>query len=175
MASFIRPEARAALLRWRESLVGVLALALAFLFSSSGGLLAYVGPVIGIVAVGLIWLGFQRARFRGDDAGVGTVQVVEGQITYFGPQTGGAVSVIELERLTLDGTAYPAHWRLDQPGVPELAIPVNAHGADALFDAFAQLPDFRIAYMLSELEDPAKRAVVIWEKHPMRPKHIRVH
>ena len=162
---FVRPEAKRALMRWREVLIGV-ALAVIGLWwlAQSTGILRYVAPAVLVGAGALIMVGFQRGRFRGVGDGVGTVQVIEGQITYFGPLTGGAVAMRELTRLTLDGTQHPAHWRLEQRGLPDVHIPVNADGSDALFDAFASLPGLRTERMLTQLQAQPHSAVVIWER-----------
>ena len=174
--SFIRPEVSAALARWREALVGcaVLSLGLWWLIRV-GGLLGYLGPVVGLVGLALIWIGVQRGRFRRTGDGPGSVQVDEGQINYFGPYAGGAVALRELERLTLNGAAKPPHWRLEQKGQPDLLIPLNALGADLLFDAFASLPGLKTARMLSELESSPAQAVVIWERQPLRPSGTPLH
>ena len=163
--SFVRPAARAALWRWREVLIGV-ALAVLGLWwlAQSTGLLRYIAPAVLVGAGALIMVGFQRGRFRGPGGGVGTVQVVEGQITYYGPLTGGVVATREMTRLTLDGTQHPAHWHLEQRGLPDLHIPVDADGADALFDAFATLPGLRTERMLAQLQAQPHVAVVIWER-----------
>ena len=108
--------------------------------------------------------GWQRARFGFGAQGRGAVEVDERQITYFGPLNGGAVSLAEMQTLVLDGSQFPPHWRLEQPGQPPLMIPVDAAGADALFDAFASLPGLRTDRMLSELEADAERPVVIWQR-----------
>lgn len=174
--SFIRPEARAALYRWREALIG-LAIALMGLLWVAGprGLLGVLGW--GLIPLGIILavIGIQRARFRKEGNGPGVVQVDEGQITYFGPLTGGAVAARDLERLTLDPTARPAHWVLTQPGHPPLHIPVNAKGAEALFDVFSSLPGLRTERMLTHLQGKPSHPVVIWERHSMRPPHLRLH
>ena len=163
--SFVRPAARAALWRWREVLIGVgLAVLGLWWLAQSTGLLRFVAPAVLVGAGALIMIGFQRGRFRGAGGGVGTVQVVEGQITYFGPLTGGAVALREMTRLTLDGTQHPAHWRLEQDGLPDVHIPVNAEGADALFDAFASLPGLRTERMLTQLRAQPHTAVVIWQR-----------
>lgn len=173
---FFRPEAMAAIMRWREVLVGVgLAVLGLWWILGPGDLLALVGAGLVLVAGGLILIGIQRGRFRGPGGGAGAVQVDEGQITYFGPLTGGAVALREMERLTLDRAMYPPHWRLDQRGSPALLIPVNAAGADALFDAFATLPGLRTERMLSELSEDGRAAVVIWERTPLRPQAVRLH
>ncbi|MGB7244775.1 MAG: hypothetical protein WBC93_22140 [Sulfitobacter sp.] len=166
---FFRPEALAALLRWREALVGA-ALALLGLWwiAGPGQLLSIPGAALMLAGGALIWIGTQRARFRNKGGGAGAVQVDEGQVIYFGPMTGGAVALRELERLTLDRSQYPGHWRLDQPGTPALLIPVNAEGSDALFDAFATLPGLRTERMLAELRMSADRSIVIWQKRPMQ-------
>ena len=92
------------------------------------------------------------------------MQVDEGQISYFGPLTGGTVALREMDRLTLEGNMYPAHWRLNQQGQPPLLIPVNAAGAEALFDAFAALPGLRTEKMLNTLRAEPHATVVIWQR-----------
>ncbi|MEY8840382.1 hypothetical protein AB9K41_15285 [Cribrihabitans sp. XS_ASV171] len=174
--NFIRPEARAALWRWRECLA---ALAMAFVASSwiagPGGLLGWVGWVLLAAAVAVAVIGVQRGRFRRGSGGPGIVTVDEGRIVYMGPLTGGVVAARELERLTLDPSSRPPHWVLDQPGEPPLQIPVSAEGAEALFDVFATLPGLRTERMLSELNGGARHPVVIWERTPSRPNHLRLH
>ncbi len=163
--SFFRPQAQARLWQWRESLAGVgLMLLGAWLVLGPGLLLAVPGYALFLTGAAAIWLGIQRARFRGADGGAGAVQVDEGEITYFGPLTGGTVALRELERLSLERAMFPAHWRLDQPGQAPLLIPVNAAGSEALFDAFASLPGLRTERMLSELHARGDQAVVIWQR-----------
>lgn len=163
--SFFRPEAQVAIWRWREGLTGLAVglIGLSFIVGP-GGLLAIPGYALLLGGAALIWLGVQRGRFRGADGGAGAVQVDEGQVTYFGPLTGGAIALRDMVRLSLEGAMFPPHWRLDQPGQPALLIPVNAAGADALFDAFAALPGLRTEHMLSELSANRHQAVVIWER-----------
>ncbi|MCD9148170.1 hypothetical protein [Pseudophaeobacter flagellatus] len=174
--SFIRPEAREALWRWRELIVAALMLlvGLKWAFTSYG-----VTEVTGwaLVAVGLVIavIGAQRLRFRIGAGGPGVVRVDEGQIAYFGPLTGGAVATSELQRLRLDHTAKPPHWVLEQEGQEPLEIPVNAEGNEALFDVFAALPGLRTERMLSELRRNGSHQVVIWERSPSRPAHQRLH
>ena len=129
-----------------------------------GLLLAVPGYALILGGVAGIWLGVQRARFRGAGGGAGAVQVDEGQITYFGPLTGGTVALREMNCLSLERTMFPAHWRLDQPGQNSLLIPVNAAGSEALFDAFASLPGLRTERMLTELHATQHQAVVIWRR-----------
>ncbi|WP_366522985.1 hypothetical protein [uncultured Tateyamaria sp.] len=162
---FFRPEAKAALWRWREVLAGAaLAVLALWLLAQARGVLGYVAPVMLVGAGALIMVGLQRGRFRGAGGGLGTVQVVEGEVIYFGPLTGGSVSLREVQRLTLDGGQKPAHWRLDQPDHPPLLIPVDADGADALFDAFAALPGLKTERMLAKLRADAGAPVLIWER-----------
>ena len=54
-------------------------------------------------------------------------------------------------------------------------IPVDAAGADALFDAFAALPGLRTERMLAELADDKTLSVVIWERRSMRPVSTLLH
>lgn len=174
--SFIRPEARAEIWRWREVLAGAAIglLGLSWIMGP-GGLLGWIGWVVLIAGVALTLIGVQRARFRTGSGGPGVVLVDEGQITYYGPLTGGVIAADDLERLTLDPTARPAHWALEQPGQPPLHIPVNAEGADALFDVFSTLPGLQTERMLAELNGRAVHPVVIWERHSLRPPELRLH
>lgn len=172
----IRPELRDAFYRWREALagLGVVLLGLWAVFRL-GGFLVIPGVLALILGAALIWIGVQQARFRIQQDGIGTVDVDEGQVAYFGPQSGGMVSLKELERLSLNTNIAPPHWQLDQPGTPALMIPVNANGSDALFDAFATLPGLRTEKMLSELRSGKKQEIVIWERKPSRPAGTVLH
>lgn len=174
--TFLRPEAKAQLMRWREVLVGgaMVLLGLWWLIGP-GRLLVLPAIALLIAGAGLIWVGVQRARFRSGGQGPGSVSIDEGQITYFGPSTGGAVALREMAQLTLDKTQFPAHWRLAQPGQPELLIPVNADGAEALFDAFATLPGLRTERMLQLLQGPEQGAIVIWQKDLGSRAELSVH
>lgn len=161
----IRPEAKAQLVRWREVLVGAFAFLLGFWWLvGPGNLLILPAIALMIAGAALIWVGAQRARFRSAGHGPGAVQVDEGQITYFGPLTGGAVDLRDLDRIVLDPTLHPTHWRLRPCGHPELLIPVNAEGAEALFDAFATLEGLRMAQVLSALNSMESAPVVVWQR-----------
>lgn len=162
----IRPEAKEQLLRWREVLAGSAAFGLGLWWTlSRSALLLLPGLALILTGVALIWVGRQRARFRGEGQGPGAVDVDEGQITYFGPLTGGAVALRELDRVILDPGHFPVHWRLRQTGGTDLAIPVNADGADALFEAFATLPSFRMELALTALKTKQKEPIVIWQRN----------
>jgi hypothetical protein len=163
--TFFRPEATAALWRWREVLVGIVVAVLALWWlAGPRGLLGFLAPVLFVGAGALIMVGLQRGRFRGAGGGLGTVQVDEGQVTYFGPLTGGTIALREMSRLVLDGSQRPAHWRLEQPHLDPVLIPIDADGADALFDAFAALPGLKTERMLGELRNAPDKPVVIWER-----------
>lgn len=174
--NFIRPEARAVLWQWRECLVGGAFVLFGFwLILGPGFLLSILGYAALAAGGALIWLGVQRARFRGTDGGPGMVRVDEGQVSYFGPLTGGMIAVREMSQLSLDGRMFPAHWQLEQPGVPALMIPVNATGAESLFDAFATLPGIETERMLSLLRSNPHQTVVIWQRDQARPQNAMLH
>ncbi|MFD3189851.1 hypothetical protein ACFMPD_06190 [Sedimentitalea sp. HM32M-2] len=167
--SFVRPQARAAIWRWREVLGGAATLLLGLWWlAGPGGLLGWVGGALALAGGALCVVGLQRARFRAGGGGPGVVQVDEGQITYFGPLDGGAVAVEDLERLTLDASGKPAHWRLHCPGRAALSIPVNAEGAEALFDVFSTLPGLRTERMLAQMRTRSDRPVLIWRRAPQK-------
>ncbi|WP_282076876.1 hypothetical protein [Epibacterium ulvae] len=174
--SFIRPEARAALWRWRELIFAAALVALGLWWAvGSFGILRWIGWAIVCLGVLFSVVAGQRFRFRLGAGGPGLVSVKEGQITYFGPLSGGAIALSEMNSLQLDHTAKPSHWVLEQSGQPPLAIPVNAQGADALFDVFSTLSGLKTERMLTELHSSGDHHVVIWERNPSRAAHHRLH
>ena len=98
--SFLRPEAKAELWRWREVLGGIaVALIGLWLVAGPGLLLAIPGYALILAGVIFVWIGGQRVRFRKTGLGAGAVQVDEGQIAYFGPLTGGVIAPVSYTHL----------------------------------------------------------------------------
>ena len=169
--SFIRPEARAAMMRWREVCVGVAILGLGVWAAQGYGILAWIGYGLCLLGGVVIFTGMQRARFRTGKGGPGVVQVDEGEVMYYGPWWGGSVALRDVSRIELAGGGETAVWRLHQPGQAALVIPTNAEGAEALFDAFATLPGMRTGQMLHALNNRAAAGdhpVVIWSSGAAR-------
>lgn len=186
--SFLRPEALSALRRWRE--VGVATLLAAFglwLAQAGGYVLLPFGALMVVLALGLGVLALRRLRFAQgrarDGAAPGVVEVIEGQISYYGPSSGGHVALpdlAELRLITLHGTRF---WRLKQSDGQALLIPISATGAERLFDAFAALPGMDTQTLVAALatapaprtqgrglmlvEDAGMVGPVIW-RHPAR-------
>ncbi|MEO0751160.1 MAG: hypothetical protein AAFY25_05115 [Pseudomonadota bacterium] len=169
--SFVRPEARAMLWRWREALAGACAFGLGTWWALDGATLTRgIGVVVALAALALFAAGVQRGRFRGRSGGIGVVRTDEGQIAYFGPLAGGIVALSEIAQLAYDPTGRPAHWVLSQPGQNDLYIPVDAEGAEALFDAFASLPGLAPGALLRVQRRSERARSVIWT----RPKLLHV-
>lgn len=163
--SFLRPEAKAALWQRRELLSGLAVTAFGVWLVVTGlGFLRVIGSVVTLSGAALAFAGLQRARFRQGGGGPGVVQIDERQVLYYGPLTGGSVSLDSLTRVELSGTGVAQHWILIEPGAPALSIPTKAEGADMLFDAFATLRGMNIDAMLAALSKPDKHPVVIWQK-----------
>ncbi len=139
--SLIRPEARAALWRLREVFAALgLGVVGARLAASGGLVLTPLGVAIVVLAAGFGLLAWRRLRFAQAGVAPGVVELDEGQISYFGPSFGGAVALRELVELRLMVLQGRRLWRLRQQDGQVLLIPVEAAGAEALFDAFASLP-----------------------------------
>ena len=164
--SFIRPELARKLNRWRETLAGLGAAALGFVwFSTEIGPLWLVGMVLMVGGALLAVAGIQRARFRRGSEGPGLVQVIEGQVTYFGPFEGGSVAVDDLVSVELDpGRQDSPAWVVTGTLGETLNIPVDAAGADALFDVFAGLPGLQTEAMLKRLETSPEERVTVWTR-----------
>ncbi len=161
----IRTEAKEALWRWRELAIAVAVGAVGLYWASSMfGLLQIIGYVTTALGVVLAIVGLQRGRFRNLANGQGVVTFIEGQITYFGPYSGGVVTIEDMTRIQLKTIAGLKSWVIDQPAQAPLIIPTNAQGADQLFDAFAALPGMRIESMLSKLSNERELPVIIWQR-----------
>lgn len=175
MSTFIRPEAKAALMRWRETIAGGLLATLGIWWIiGPGQLMAIIGGAAMVAGIALMVIGYQRARFRSSQDGIGSVEVDEGQVTYFGPLTGGAVALRDLTELALLRTSVTTHWRLSTRDT-QLYIPIDAAGADALFDAFATLPGLRMERLLATRNNTQAQDTVIWERTSARPSTAALH
>ena len=166
MSDFMRPEARALLWRWREVLyAGGIALFGLWWVWGGIGIVKWIGLIILAIAAILALAGIQRGRFRQSGKGPGVVQVAERRLAYFGPLEGGTMDIADLTRLDLDPTSYPTpSWRLTGIGGQSLAIPVNADGAEALFDLFGSLEGIQTEAMLDVLSHTPSVRVQVWAK-----------
>jgi hypothetical protein len=164
--SFLRPEAKAQLVRWRETLAGLGAAALGlWLALTAYGVLFGLGIVLVLGGAALAAAGVQRARFRLGSEGPGVVQIVEGRVTYFGPWGGGGASLDRLAWLELVPVRGGAGaWVLIEDEGERLEIPVDARGADRLFDVFAALEGLDTRAMLAAMRPPVRERTLIWQR-----------
>ena len=164
--TFIRPEVAEQLTRWRETLAGTAAAVFgAYWMVTEPGAMRIIGTALTIGGALLLIAGIQRARFRKGSDGAGVVQVIEGQVTYFGPMDGGGIDIDDLTLLELvpDG-ANPPSWRITHRTGEPLMIPIDARGAEALFDVFAALPGLDTQSMLLEMNRTPAFPVTIWQR-----------
>jgi hypothetical protein len=167
--TFLRPEARATLWRWREVVAGIATLAFGLWWAATGlTVVRWLGLPVMAAGAAIVWTGLQRLRFRRGGGGAGVVQIDERRLSYWGPLTGGIIDLDDLARLSLDPGGRPLHWVLTPHAGAVLHIPVDAEGADALFDAFAALPGLPAARMLDLLARPPDNPVTLWESDRRR-------
>ncbi|KPQ14869.1 MAG: hypothetical protein HLUCCA09_03205 [Rhodobacteraceae bacterium HLUCCA09] len=163
--SFVRPEALAALTRWRE-----VALALAFavfglwVATRGGYFYAVLGGAICAFALGLALAAWRRLRFAPGADAPGVVEIDEGAIAYFGPETGGVVALSELDEVQATAHSSGLAWRLHQSDGTTLTIPAAARGADQLFDVFGALPGASTRTFLAAVEQPPAGTRRLWRR-----------
>jgi hypothetical protein len=162
----IRPEAAAVLWRWREVLCGVACGALAlWLWTTSSGLPAFFGLVLGLLGGFLIVSGIRQARFRSDASAPGVVEITEGRITYMGPVLGGAAHLDTLAEISFRRMSTgEGFWRLTSLDGKSLYIPEGALGSDALLDAFAPLADFDGGAMVRAVRSRTGGTTLVWRR-----------
>lgn len=151
--SWVRPEIIAGISRGREVILGGGIAALGLWIAAQGGYLL-VPAGIGLAGLGVGWavLALRRLRFAQGLDGPGIVELDEGQIGYLGPEAGGYVSLVDLVEVRLLRLRGRQVWRLKQADGQALLIPVDAAGADRLFDAFASLPGMDTAALVAGLQ-----------------------
>lgn len=166
MSGFFRPEAMATLRRWREALIGLAVIALGGFVVLAALTVIFLSIGIAFAAIGLflLWGGIQRGRFRQAAIGPGVVTLDEGRVTYMGPLDGGVIDIEDLDALMLDKRSHPPVWVLRQAHAAPLHIPVNATGADRLFDAFLRLPGIRTGRMVWKLNRSGGDLVLVWDR-----------
>lgn len=168
----IRPAAAALLTRFREPLAAAALLLVGLFVAMQGGwVLLPVGGAIATFSAGWATVALRRLRFAQGVAAPGMVEVDEGQVGYLGPAFGGYVSLpdlIELRLVTMRGRRL---WRLRQSDGQALLIPVDAAGAERLFDAFASLPGMDTGSLTAALAPAPDRTAsiaaetrVIWRR-----------
>jgi hypothetical protein len=171
----IRDGARAALWRWREGIAALAIIGLGLWLAALGGyLLVPVGALVAMAGAALGVLALRRVQFAGQVDAPGMVQVDEGQVSYMGPSVGGFVSLADLVEVRIIGIRGRRLWRLKQADGQAVLIPVDAAGAEALFDAFSALPGLSSADLLAAVAPVAgagSRAVmaggenrVVWRR-----------
>ncbi|WP_430463196.1 hypothetical protein [Tabrizicola sp.] len=152
----IRPEALALLARWREVMLALCLAGFGLWTATRGGpILLTIGLALIALAAGWGLSALRRMRFAQTIAAPGVVEVIEGEVRYFGPNLGGSISLsdlVELRLMTLRGRRV---WRLKQRDGQLLLIPVDATGAEALYDGFTTLPGLDMAALLSALTPTA--------------------
>lgn len=164
--SFVRPELIRSLHRNRELLAALAVSVLGLWIGTRGGwLMAGLGGVMVLGGAGLALTAFRRLRFAPKDRGPGIVEVVEGQVGWFGPGIGGFISMDELSELGLVTVQGLRVWRLRQTDGQMLLIPVSAEGAGRLYDALTALPGIDGGRLLAALEAPHDTPV-IWRRNP---------
>ncbi|PUB15460.1 hypothetical protein DFP92_10480 [Yoonia sediminilitoris] len=166
MGDFLRPEVRAFLIRWREVLIAGAAALFGLWWALSGvGITFWMGLVILAISTAWGFAAVQRVRFAQDGEGPGVVQIKERRLGYFGPLDGGMMDLDEMNMLELDPGTYPnPSWILTGMGGQRIAIPVNAKGADALFDIFAALPGINTSAVLDVLSRTPDVRVTVWSR-----------
>jgi hypothetical protein len=152
----IRPEISASVLRAREVIasaaLGLFALWLVWL---GGYILFPLGLMV--LALAAIWAlnALRRLRFAQGVHAPGVVEVDEGQIGYLGPSFGGYVAIPDLTELRLVTMYGRRMWRLKQADGQAVLVPVDAAGAERLFDTFASLPGMDMSALMAAVDAPA--------------------
>jgi hypothetical protein len=163
--SFFRPEAVAAVKRWREVAASVAVLLWGLWWGLTGrGLIGWIGWALVIGGAALTWAAAQRARFRPGEGGVGMVEVDERQITYLAPYGGAALAMENLTEVSIvpDRAGQPV-WRL-RAGGELMTIPAAAAGTEALFDVLTALPGADLEAAIRASRSPVIDRVVIWRR-----------
>lgn len=173
--SFIRPEARAVLVRWGEP---ALYAAVALAGGWRGIALVAQGAWVGVVLLGLaafaalaLFHSVERAlvSWRGRVAGPGIVSIQEGRISYFGPN-GGAVmaldALVSVEIVTSDDgpVGTDLNWVLQDEIGQVAIIPGGAQGTTDLVDRLGTLPGFDHVAVITAMGSTGPARFRLWRR-----------
>ncbi|MDQ2093836.1 hypothetical protein [Rhodalgimonas zhirmunskyi] len=161
--SFIRPEARTALWRWREVALGALVAGLGlWLILTAHGVLNWLGWPIAALGLAFLIAGLQRARIRLKSGGVGLIELDEAQLTCFLPGQGGVtVPLPSVIRIEIESGRVPTWCFTDEQG-RTAQIPASAEGAERLIDALAHFPGADYARVAEASRSGATATFLIW-------------
>jgi hypothetical protein len=172
--SLIRPDARAALWRWREVLAGALVTALGANWAfASYGLLGWVGWPVLALGLALLVAGLQRARVRPRSGGAGLVELDERQLSYFLPEGGVIVALSLVTRIEIETTGRREEgddltWIFTDSAGQRARIPASAAGAERLLDALAQFPGAHYQKVIAASAADKAQIFVIWQRDAVR-------
>ncbi len=162
--SFIRPKVRQEITRWSEVAAAVGAALVGTLLMRMGGFLFLpVGALLTLLSLGWLLNALRRLSFQRPVAAPGVVEVIEGQVGYFGPTFGGFVALDDVIELRLTDFRGARQWRLKTLSGEVLLIPIDATGAEKLFDAFATLPGIDMAALSAALNRGAS-TLPLWTR-----------
>jgi hypothetical protein len=152
----IRPEITQGILRRSEVIAATALGAFGLWLVWLGGLV--LTPVgILFIAGAVVWaqMALRRLRFAQEVHAPGVVEVDEGQIGYLGPTFGGYVAIPDLTELRLVTVYGRRMWRLKQADGQAVLVPIDAAGAERLFDTFTSLPGMDMARLMRAIDTPA--------------------
>lgn len=164
----IRPEVRALARRWREVIAAACLAGFGLSVMWRGGyVLVPLG--MGMVALAAGWglIAFRRIHFLRQVDAPGFIDVDEGQIGYYGPGFGGFIALADVAELRLADHHGTRVWRLKTADGQVILLPVDAAGADRLYDAFAALPDIDMAALAAALAH-GQPTLPLWKRRAAR-------
>lgn len=149
---FLRPEVARLARRWAEPVLGLGLAALGLWVATRGGwLLPVLGLPLAALGAGFALIALRRMSFAAGIAAPGIVEYDEGRIRYLHPTMPGEVSLPDLAEIKLLSLRGRRVWRLREAGGRGMLVPVDAAGAEGLFDAFATLPGLTSADLVAAL------------------------
>jgi hypothetical protein len=172
----IRREALDQLGRWREVFLAWVIICVGIWMAwVTFGLTRWLG--YGLCLTGGVYLvaAIQRVRFQGAGAGSGVVQLRERELSYFGPNNGGVVSLDDVHSVALVSEGHSKFWVLEAGNTTRLRIPTDARDVTQLFDAFMELRGIKMEKVLSALEQNRERHIYVWTRPPTSDDGVVLH
>lgn len=168
--SFIRPEIRDELWRWREViLLGLIITISAIMFLMGAGLIRVI--TIGLIVIGLAFLypAIRQARATTKVVSVGVVEITERRIRYLGPEFGSEISANDLKMVQIESRdetdlSDDVIWIFTDLHGQSMSIPSGAQGARSLLGAVSSLPGADLDAVVRAMGYPHRTLFTIWEK-----------
>lgn len=168
--SFIRPEAQAVIHQWRGVWQGAAIVALGLWFAVGFfGVLSWLGWVLCLPGLALMWTGWLRARIRPRTGGQGVVEIDERQVTWLTGEGGTRFSLDDVVRIDIETNDRgpfedDMFWIFTLHDGSRHEVSGGAADGESIFDALSAFSGVNFENVIRASSSTDNARFAIWQK-----------